>query len=182
MLAWFLRRRLAAFERTYQYDMGYARDVLDADPKALLAFMKVMGMARYRKDIPRDAWYAAKIAGALSEDCGPCTQLVVDMATNEGVAPEILRAIVAGDPDAMPEDVALAYRFARASLAREPEADDLREQVVARWGPRGLVSLAFALTAARLFPTLKSALGHAWSCTRVRVGGESLVPAAAGMS
>jgi hypothetical protein len=76
--------------------------------------------------------------------------------------------------------VALAYRFARAVLDRDPEADALREEVVRRWGPRGLVSLAFAVTAARMFSTLKSALGHAKSCTRVRVAGEFVRPATAG--
>jgi hypothetical protein len=76
--------------------------------------------------------------------------------------------------------VALAYRFARASRDRDPEADALRDEVVRRWGPRGLVSLAFAVTTTRMFPTLKSALGHARSCTRVRVAGEFVTPATAG--
>jgi hypothetical protein len=80
----------------------------------------------------------------------------------------------------MPDDVALAYRFARASLDRDPEADALRDEVVRRWGPRGLVSLAFAVTAARMFPTLKSALGRAKSCTSIRVAGELVRPATAG--
>ena len=38
---------------------------------------------------------------------------------------------------------------------------------------RALVSLAFAVTGARIFPTLKYALGHGRACTRVIVGGES---------
>jgi hypothetical protein len=33
------------------------------------------------------------------------------------------------------------------------------------------VSLAFGLTAARLYPTLKYALGHGRACTRVTVAG-----------
>ena len=137
-------------------------------------------MAGYHKDVPLAPWCAAGIAGVLAEDCGPCTQLGVDRAAEAGVPPEVVRAVVAGDVDAMPDDVALAYRFARASLDRAPEADALRDEVVRRWGPRGLVSLAFAVTTARMFPTLKSALGHARSCTRVRVAGEFVRPATAG--
>jgi hypothetical protein len=34
-----------------------------------------------------------------------------------------------------------------------------------------LISLAFAITAARLDPTVKYALGHGKSCTRIVVGG-----------
>lgn len=174
MLTWWIRRRIAAFERQYDYDMSYVREILDADPGAVITFMKVQGMARYRKGIPADALYAAKIAGALSEDCGPCTQLVVRMAEGEGVPAPVLRAILEGDAGAMPDGVALAFRFAQASLAHDPEADALREQVVARWGKKGLLSLGFALTSARLFPTLKYALGHGRTCTRVTVGGSAV--------
>ena len=180
MLKWFLKRKLDAFERAYSYDISYARDLLDADPAALTAFWKVAGLARYRKGVPRDPWFAAGIVAVLAEDCGPCTQLGVDRAAEAGVPPGVVRAVVAGDVDAMPDDVALAYRFARASLDRDPEADALRGEVVRRWGPRGLVSLAFAVTAGRMFPTLKSALGHARSCTTVRVAGEFVTLATAG--
>ena len=40
-----------------------------------------------------------------------------------------------------------------------------------RWGRRALVSVAFAITAARIYPTVKYALGHGKACTRVVVGG-----------
>ena len=63
--------------------------------------------------------------------------------------------------------------FAEASLRHAPEADDLREEVVRRWGKRALISLAFAITGARIFPTVKYAMGHGRACTRVTVGGET---------
>jgi hypothetical protein len=173
MIKWFLRRQVAAFERTWNYDASYLRDVLDADPRALLAFGKAAAMSNYRKDVPPAAYCAAGIVGTLAEDCGPCTQLVIDMAQRKGVAPDILRAIVARDLAALPFDVALVMRFAEASLQHAPEADDLREEVVRRFGKRGLMSLAFALTSARLYPTLKYALGHGRACTRVTVGGDT---------
>jgi hypothetical protein len=171
MLNWLINRQIRLFEREYDYDMSYAREILETDPSAFRKFMKIMGMASYRKDAPRDAICAASLVGTMAEDCGPCTQLVVTMAERDGVSAGVLRAILAGDADAMGDNAALAYRFARAALAHDPEADNLREQVVARWGKRALVSLSFALTASRVFPTLKYALGHGRSCTRVRVGG-----------
>ena len=109
----------------------------------------------------------------MSEDCGPCTQLAIDMAQRDGVDPAILSAVVARDLRGMPEDVALAVRFAEATLRHAPETDDLREEVVRRFGKRGLVSLAFAMTASRLYPTLKYALGHGRACTRLTIGGEA---------
>src|SRR5215813_14341750 len=37
MTKWFLRRWIDKFECTWSYDASYLRDVLDADPRALLA-------------------------------------------------------------------------------------------------------------------------------------------------
>jgi hypothetical protein len=173
MIKWFLRRWIDKFERTWSYDASYVRDILDADPRALLAFSKVTRIGTYHKGAPLAVYWAAGIVAALAEDCGPCTQLGIDMAQRAGVDPAILRAVVARDPHGMPEDVALAARFAETSLRQAPEADDLREEVLRRFGKRGLVSLAFAMTVARLYPTLKYAMGHGRACMRVTIGGET---------
>ncbi|MEW6437297.1 MAG: hypothetical protein AB1508_09015 [Pseudomonadota bacterium] len=173
MIRWFMRRWIDTFERDWNYDASYLRDVLSADPQALRLFSKVQGLGRYCKDVPRDAFCAAGIVGTMSEDCGPCTQLGIDMAERSGVDPAVLKAILARDFSAMPADVALAVRFADASLRRTSEADALRDEVVRRFGKRGLVSLAFVMTASRLYPTLKYALGHGRACTRLTVGGQT---------
>ena len=68
----------------------------------------------------------------------------------------------------------LAYRFAKASLAHDLAADELRAEILKRWGERGLISLSFALAASRVFPTVKYALGHGKACTRLTVGGKPL--------
>ena len=128
MISWFLRRWIDKFERTWNYDASHMRAVLDADPRALMAFAKAGGIGTYHKDVPLAAFCAAGIVGTMAEDCGPCTQLLIDMAQREGVDPDILRAIVARDIAAMPFEVALALRFAEASLSHAPEADDLRER------------------------------------------------------
>ncbi|MDR3418743.1 MAG: hypothetical protein P4L83_21425 [Nevskia sp.] len=175
-----IRPRLAAFERAYDYDMSYAHDMLDASPAAVLKFNRLMAMARHREEVPLDAWYAAKLAATMAEDCGPCTQLVATMAEREGVAPQVLRGILQRDPAALPADAALGLRYARAVLAHDLQAQELQREVVHRWGRKALLSLAFAVTTSRMFPTLKYALGHGHACVRVRVGGvEMPVQAAA---
>jgi len=171
MIKTLINSQISKFERAYDYDMSYARELLAADLKAVLLFNKVMPLAKYHRDIPVDAWFTAKIVGGMHEDCGPCTQLVVRMAEQAGVPAETLHAVVGRRPEQLPPDARLAYRFAEASLARSPEADPLREQVLQRWGRRALVSIAFALVAARIFPTLKYALGYGKTCLRVEVGG-----------
>jgi hypothetical protein len=173
MLKWLMKRWIDKFERTWNYDAGYMRDVLEADPRAVLTVGKVGAIGKYRKDVSPAAYCAAGIVGTMAEDCGPCTQLVIDMAQRDGVDPAILRAVVARDLTALPFQVALAVRFAEATLRHAPEADDLRDEVVRQFGKRGLVSLAFAATASRLYPTLKYALGHGRACTRLTVGNET---------
>ena len=173
MLKWFLRRQVAAFERSWSYDASYLRTLIDTDPRAMLAFGKLQSIVNYRRDVPPAVYAAAGLVAVMQEDCGPCTQLGIDMAQQGGVDPAVLRAIVTRDFGTMPEEVALAVRFAEATLARSGEADGLREQVVRRFGERGLISLAFAMLSARMYPTLKYALGHGQACTRLTIGGET---------
>ncbi|HSW12918.1 MAG TPA: hypothetical protein VLI06_08780 [Solimonas sp.] len=173
MLKAIIKTQIARFERAYDYDMSYARDLLATDLRAMLIFNRVMPLAQYRRDLPVDAWYAAKLVGAMSEDCGPCTQLVVRMAEQAGVPAQTLRAIVGRRPEQLSAEAQLAYRFAEASLAHSLEADPLREEILRRWGRRALVSIGFALVSARIFPTLKYALGYGKTCVRVEVGGQS---------
>jgi hypothetical protein len=119
-------------------------------------------------------WLFKKWIDAFDRDYGydsSYTQLGVTMAEREGVAPEVIRAVLTGNTQAMSEEVLLAYQFAQAVLAHDSEANPLRERIVAKWGKKGLISLGFALTMARFFPTLKYALGHGQACSRVKVGG-----------
>jgi hypothetical protein len=57
------------------------------------------------------------------------------------------------------------------AVRHDAAADAYREAIVKCWGRRALVSLAFAITAARIYPTVKYALGHGKACMRVVVGG-----------
>lgn len=171
MLKLLLSRWLDRFETTWGYDASYMRHVLAASPAALLKFSFVTGLVD-RKAAPAEALAAAGIAGTLREDCGPCTQIGVDMAAAGGVKPEVLRAILVGDEAAMGETAALAWRFAAASLERDMvRADPLREEIVRRWGDKGLVAISFAITTARMYPTLKYALGYGKTCSKVVVAG-----------
>jgi hypothetical protein len=173
MLGWFLRRQIAKFERTWNYDASYMHEMIDTDPQAMLAFGKLQAIGRYRKDVPPAALAASGIVAVMSEDCGPCTQLGIDMAERGGVDPAVLRAIVARDFAAMPDEVAVVVRFTDATLRHAPEADEPREGVVRRFGKRGLIALAFTMLRARMYPTLKYALGHGHACMRLTIGGEA---------
>jgi len=171
MVKWMLRKAIDKFEREWNYDASYMRDLIEASPRAAWLFSRAAALGQFRRDIPIEAWYAAGITAVRHEDCGPCTQLGVTMAERAGVSPAVLRAVLADAPEAMPPDVALAWKFTRATLAHDPAADQYRDAIVQRWGKRALISLAFAITAARIYPTVKYALGHGKACTRIVVGG-----------
>ena len=171
MVRWILRRTVNAFERQWNYDAGYLREIIEVSPRAAWRFFSAARLGTYRRDVPLEAMVAAGITAVRSEDCGPCTQLGIAMAEQQGVRPEVLRAILREDVAAMPDDVALAWRFTKAVLAHDPAADDYRAVIVERWGPRAVVSLAFAITTARIYPTVKYAMGHGKACTRIVVAG-----------
>jgi hypothetical protein len=171
MLKWLMRRGISGFERQWNYDASYMHEMVQADPRAAWKFQRATSLGRYRKDVPLDALAAAGITAVRHEDCGPCTQLGVSMAERAGVDPKVLTAVLTGTPAAMPPDVALAYQFTRATLDHDPAADQYRDEITRRWGPRAVVSLAFAIVAARMYPTVKYAMGHGKACTRVVVGG-----------
>lgn len=183
MIRWLIERQLAAFERRWHYPMDYARTLLRASRRGFWRFAQVMPMAAWRDGVPPAAWHAAKLVAVRAEDCGPCTQLVVDMAQAEGVSDALLRAVLQDDhaaTQALDADTAMAAHFARCWTTRSPDLAGAREAVRQRFGERGLASLALAMSGARMFPLIKSALGHGQACQRVRVGSESLAPAPLG--
>lgn len=176
MLRAYLSRWIDGFERRYGYDASYMRHVLRVSPASLMKF--AFGTrAADRNAAPLEALVAAGLVGTMSEDCGPCIQIACDIAAESGVDPAVLHAILAGDEGGMGETATLAYRFARASLARDVEAcDPLRAEIVRRWGDKALVAIGLTITASRMYPTLKYALGYGKACARVTVGGETIAP------
>jgi len=172
MIRWLINWKLKKFDREFNYDSTYAREIMDGGLGAILQFAKAAKLSDYRNRMPLEAWYAAKLATIFAEDCGPCTQLVVKMAERDGVKAETLRAVLAGDSSKLEPDAGLAYQFARAVDERDLErSDELRKEVVKRWGQKGLVSLALMMTGTRIYPDVKYALGHGHACTMVKVGG-----------
>jgi len=170
LMHWYVRR----FERQWGYDASYFHDVVEASPSATRKFIFLQPMAEHREDVSKDAWHAAHLAGALAEDCGPCVQLCVDMATRAGMEPEKLAALIRGDIDDAGPDAAFGFRYGMAVATNADTTLSLVEQARKRYGERGLISLAFSVTTARMFPTLKRAIGHGAACAKVVVSNETI--------
>lgn len=171
MFRFFAGRAVDAFAKRYDYDAGYMRAILDTSPRAFMRLYDLTKAATHREAAPIEAYYAAKLVGALTEDCGPCAQLVINMAREAKVGDAQIAAVLKREVSAMSADTALGFRFAEAIAHRLPNEDEVRDAVRARCGEKGVIDLTYALQVGRLFPMIKAGLGHAKACRRVHVGG-----------
>lgn len=174
-----LERMFAKQERLTGESADYIRDLHHAAPGGFWRFALFTPMANYRRALPKEAYAVAKIAASHSEDCGPCLQTTVNLATAAGVHPQIIRAAVTGDTSGMDERTATAFLFARAVCNHDFAAEELRPKLIEWWGEAGVAELSLAICSSRLFPMLKRGLGHGAACQRVTIGQETLQVGAA---
>jgi hypothetical protein len=168
------RRMLRATAKRYGYDASYLEMMLEESPAAFFKFAPVMKASAHREVVPVEASFAAKITGAMAEDCGPCTQLTVDMALEAGMAKDQIEAVLRRDVGAMNAATALGFRFADAIVHHSADDERHRDAVRARWGEKGVIDLTVGLQMGRLFPMIKTALGDAKECRRVIVAGHQV--------
>lgn len=171
MLKKLIASRISAFEKQYDYDMAYAREVLSLGASVYKRFYDASLLTGYHEGLSVDAWFGAQLVGIMAGDCGPCVQLTVKMAEEAGVNPVALGHVISGSWEQLPDDMGLIVRFTHALSSRSPALSELREDVRERFGTEALVSVAYALISTHMYPTLKYALGHGESCSRVHVGG-----------
>ena len=176
MIKRMIEQQIASFETEWNYPMDYAREVLGLGALVFKKFFDAAQIGEYCEGISKPASFAAKILAVMAGDCGPCVQLVVDMAVREGVPPEALAQLVSGELDALPDDLRLTAQFTRALLDRSDALPELRDRMREHYGTAGLVSVAFAVINASMYPTLKYALGYGQSCAPIAIGTARILP------
>ena len=88
MIRYLFNRVLMGMQARYDYDVTYMQEILTAD---LPAFIKMLGfqtMSSHRGNLPADIGFAVRLRAIIWDDCGPCTQLVVNMAGDYKLAIE----------------------------------------------------------------------------------------------
>lgn len=168
------RRMLRATAKRYGYDASYLEMMLEESPAAFFKFAPVKKASAHREVVPVEASFAAKITGAMAEDCGPCTQLTVDTALEAGMAKDQIEAVLRRDVGAMNAATALGFRFADAIVHHSADDERHRDAVRASWGEKGVIDLIMGLQMGRLFPMIKTALDYAKECRRVIVAGHQV--------
>lgn len=167
MIKWLLRRGARAFGRSYDYDVSYMLDVINTSAGAGMRLSAVPLISQYRgPKAAQQVWAGAVFASTLEGDCGPCAQLVVDMAIEAGVDPDALRSCFDGDPN-LAGDVGLGFQFAMAAIRGDLDVDELQARIHAKYGQRAVISASFAAASGRFYPVFKRGLGYGHACRQL---------------
>jgi alkylhydroperoxidase family enzyme len=169
VIGFLVRHRIRAAEKRLGVSMDYLRHMHEAAPAAFRAFAKFVPVAAYRDKLPAAPYHVARLVATRDADCGTCVQIVVNLARDDGVEPAVLTAALDRRVHDLPESLQDVYRFAEAVATASGEEDQYRERLRSVFGDEALVELAMAIATCRVFPTLKRALGHATSCSQVKV-------------
>jgi alkylhydroperoxidase family enzyme len=169
MLRRLILGRIASAEKDWGVSLEYCRFILRVSLRAFFKFGKFLAVDEYRRVLPPGPCYVARIVAIRDEDCGTCVQIAVSQAKKAGVPAELLRAVLDGKLDRLPEELRDAYHFAEAVVTANGEEDTWRERIRLRYGDEGLIEMALAIASCRVFPITKRALGYAVSCSAVAV-------------
>ncbi len=168
MLRRIVLSRLDAEEKKLGERVDYVRHIVRVSLSAFFRFLKGVSFGSYRKKLAADAWAVARIVAVRDEDCGPCLQTVVNLARQEGVPVEVLRAALDRQPGQLPADLADVYHFTEEVVQATYQEAELRERIRKRYGEEALVELALAIAGCRIYPVVKRVLGYAMSCQKVQ--------------
>ena len=171
MIRSILHRAARSLARRYSYDTTYLHEVIDVSPGAAMGMQRLRGFYKYRgSKAGLPVWFGALLASTLEGDCGPCVQLVIDMALEQGIEPAPILACVEGRPhEAGP--VGLGFRFAGMAIADDLETDTLRCEIQTAFGRKAAISCALAAAAGRVYPVMKRGLGHGKACQKLDIAG-----------
>lgn len=154
---------LKLFSAAYGYDTEYLEALLAKAPGAYRAIEPAQEMSSYRKDLPLDAHYVARIATMQVEDCGPCTQLNLRMAIEAGVERELLDTLIQS-PEKLPQPLQDIRNHARAVTGAGELDPACVDRLRAHYGEGAFLELAVVITGSRIYPTLKRAMLKNESC------------------
>ncbi len=164
-----VRWKIRSAEKRLGEPLDYLREMYNHAPGAFWEFAKVAKASAYRSKLPAAPFHVARLVAVRMQDCGPCVQTCINLAKEDGVEPAILKAALDGNVDALPESLKDVYRFAEAVAAASGQEGEYRERLRQVFGEEAVIELAMAIALCQTFPILKRGLGHAKSCSLVKV-------------
>ncbi|MGR3760027.1 hypothetical protein ACUXV3_07810 [Roseobacteraceae bacterium NS-SX3] len=174
MIKLLLKKSIQRFASRYSYDAGYMSHVADTSASAGLRLAALPFYSQFSgPEKAREVWAGAMLGSTLEGDCGPCVQLVFDMAVEAQVPPGELALCLEGKAR-VAGDVGLGFRFSQAAIAGEPELEGLRNEIQNRFGSTAVIAASFAASSGRVYPVLKRGLGFGQTCSSVNTGNEMI--------
>lgn len=169
MLKAILRSRIDAADRRLGVSSDYLKYMLQTSLTGFLKFAKVFAPSAYRAKLPAGVYHAARIVATQDADCGPCVQIVVNLALADGISAETLRAVLDREYSRLAPELVEVVQFTEHVVRGTYEEEALRSSLKQRYGDAGLVELAIAISMVRVYPIAKRVLGYAASCEKVKV-------------
>lgn len=174
MIRYFLKMGMRQFAKRYDYDTSYMSHVVETSTPAGVRLSLLPLYSQFRgPKAAQDVWAGAMLGSTQDGDCGPCVQLVVDMALEVAVPKDQLVLCLKGEAAAA-GDVGLGFRFAQAAIANAHELEDLRAEIDRRFGPAAVTAASFAASSGRIYPVLKRGLGFGQTCSSVQINHETI--------
>jgi alkylhydroperoxidase family enzyme len=169
MLGFLVRRNIRSTEKKLGASLDYMREMYAKAPDVFWQFVKVAKAAGYRGKLPAAPLHVACLVAIRHQDCGECVQIGVNVAKQDGVPADVLKATLAGKVEELPESLRDVYRFAEAVAKNTGEEETYRPRLVKVFGEEAVIELAVALALCQTFPIVKRGMGHAKSCSVVKV-------------
>jgi len=159
---------LSGFANRYDYDVSYLENMAEISPGAFYRYLLCTPMSQFRKKAPLRPYLLAKMVATKHFDCGPCLNLVINMAREANLEDKTIHAALSGRGHSLSDDDALAVHYAAGIVNQDAVSlKDAEIRIIERWGEAALVDLAIAVAFAAFYPIMRRGLGHAHSCEPV---------------
>jgi len=154
--------------RQHQRRLGvstpYFDEVIRHAPGAVVPILGFLPATGYGSRMPVTALHMVRLGAAVSQDCGTCVEIGVQMASRDGVSPPLVEAAITGQGGRLDAGLAAALRFGER-IARRQDAPGEREVIRAHFGNAGLVEASVAEAGSLTFPALQRGLGFSRACS-----------------
>ena len=164
MYRWFVSRQLDSAEKQIGVSLDYLREMFRVAPSVFFKFLKLKSLAQHRRVLPSSVLHVARMVASRHHDCGPCYQMAVNFALQDGMSVELVDAVVHERVESLPKELLEAYRFTESIVMNDGQDARWRESIEQRFGDEGVVEISLAIAIAGVFPTMKRGMGHARSC------------------
>jgi alkylhydroperoxidase/carboxymuconolactone decarboxylase family protein YurZ len=161
-------KQIHEFEAHYKYDGTYMRELLEYSPGGLAKFNNFLPLSSHIEKLSPEDYWVAKLATMQVEDCGECLQLNVRMALEAGVSKALVRAAIKGGNE-LPEHLKDVYLYAKSVAKHELVDNDLMDRIEVRYDKGSLLEFGICIATAKVFPTIKRAVGYAKACSLIEI-------------